>query len=79
MIAKAITTTDNPYDPFTQFDDWNAYDQQKGYYSCAYLARIANTSPDMSENVEQEHINDAVEEIAKYNWLGIYKVVSRKV
>ena len=33
----ALTTTDNPYDPFTQYDAWYRFDEGKGYHSCAYL------------------------------------------
>jgi len=28
-----LSTSDNPYDPFTQYDDWFAYDEQAGYHS----------------------------------------------
>ncbi len=74
MVAKAITTTDNPYDPFTEYEDWDTFDRQKGYFSSAYLARVAKIDQDMSPAVMQERINDAVEEIAHFNWLGIYKI-----
>lgn len=79
MVALAVTTTDNPYDPFDQFEDWNAFDEQKGYYTSAYLARVAQTSPEMSPNVEQEIINDAAIKIVKYNTLGIYKIVTKDI
>ena len=36
-----ITTTDNPFDFFTQFDDWFQFDESKGYHTCSYVARIA--------------------------------------
>ena len=39
-----ITTIDNPFNPFTQYDEWLAFDEQMGYYTNNYLARIANTS-----------------------------------
>ena len=40
----ALTTFDNPYDPFEQFTQWFMFDEEKGYHSCAYLGRIAKTS-----------------------------------
>ena len=41
MIGSyALTTFDNPYDPFEQFSDWFLFDMEKGYNTCAYLARI---------------------------------------
>ena len=33
MAKCAITTTDNPYDPFEQFAEWFAFDEEKGYLS----------------------------------------------
>ena len=45
----ALTTFDNPYDPFEQFSDWFLFDVEKGYNTCAYLDRIAHTSEQFSE------------------------------
>ena len=75
MEPTMITTIDNPYNPFTQFDDWYAFDESKGYHTCSYLARIAKTSNELSERenlIEQEK---AIDEIISLNLLGIYKRV----
>jgi hypothetical protein len=48
MQQSMLTTIDNPFNPFTQFDEWNAFDTQQGYYTCAYLARIAKVSDELS-------------------------------
>ena len=37
----ALTTFDNPYDPFEQFTQWFMFDEEKGYHTTAYLGRIA--------------------------------------
>lgn len=78
MEDFALTTTDNPYNPFTQFDQWYAFDEQKGYHTCAYLGRIARTSPELSEVDESNAIEDAIDEIVELNVLGIYKKVYEK-
>jgi hypothetical protein len=67
-----LTTTDNPYDPFVQFDAWKAYDEVKGYYTCAYLGRIANTTNVLSEADESIAIDNAIDEIIKFNVTGNY-------
>lgn len=72
-----LTTVDNPYDPFTQFDEWYEYDNLKGYNTCGYLARVAQTSNKLSDKLNSLAINDAIDEICKYNWLGIYRKVER--
>lgn len=76
MRVSMLTTIDNPFDPFKQFDDWLAFDQAKGYNTCAYLARIAKASDELSEQDEAIAIESAIDEIVKENILGIYKKVS---
>ncbi len=71
----AITTFDNPYDPFTQFDSWFLYDIEKGYNSCAYLARIAKTSDQLTDEENNKEIENAIDEIIKYDFMNIYKKV----
>ena len=43
-MASMLTTIDNPFDPFTQFDDWLRFDEEKGYHTCQFLAKIARPS-----------------------------------
>lgn len=75
MEAVMLTTTDNPFDPFEQFDEWKAFDESKGYYTCSYLARIVKTSDELSDEDETSAIEQAVDEIVALNVLGIYKKV----
>lgn len=69
----ALTTIDNPYDPFTQYTDWFMYDNLKGYCSNGYLARIANTSDQLSESENNEEIERAINDIIAHDFIGIYK------
>ena len=78
MVEAMVTTIDNHYDYFTQFDEWYAFDISHGYDTCGYLARIANVASDMSEEVQNRIINDAVDEICRMNLLGIYKKVTKE-
>ena len=78
MKQTMLTTIDNPYDPFTQFDDWFAFDEEKGYHSLSYLARIAKTSPDLSDYDEYMEIERAIDEIIRLNILGIYRKVTKE-
>lgn len=56
MAKCMLTTHDNPYDPFTQYEAWYHFDEGKGYHSCAYLARIARTSDRLSEEENDQEI-----------------------
>jgi hypothetical protein len=72
-----LTTFDNPFDPFTQFTSWLLFDKEKGYNSCERLARIAQTSDEMSEEETNIEIERAIDEIIYYDFLNIYKKVRR--
>lgn len=71
----ALTTIDNPFNPFTDFTKWFLYDIEKGYYSCAYLARIARTSDQLSDAENLNEIERAIDEIISLDFMGIYKKV----
>lgn len=75
----ALTTIDNPYDPFEQFTQWFLFDEEKGYHSTSYLGRIARTSDQLSEEENDKEIERAIDEIIKYDIAGIYKKVKEKV
>ena len=72
-----LTTKDNPFDPFDQFDDWFNFDEQQGYHTCSYLGRIVRTSDEMSDEQVSKEVNRAVDEILRYDFAGIYKKVKR--
>lgn len=75
MAKCALTTVDNPFDPFDQFDSWYRFDMDKGYSSCSYLARIARTSDQLSDEENEREIERAIDEIIKYDFRNIYKKV----
>lgn len=72
-----LTTIDNPYSPFTDFEQWFMFDVEKGYNTCGYLARIAHTSDELTEQETTEEINRAIDEIIKYDFMNIYKRVTK--
>lgn len=73
--ACMLTTIDNPYNPFKDFDSWLMFDMEKGYNSCGYLARIARTSDQFSEEENDREVERAIDEIIKYDFMNIYKKV----
>lgn len=77
---KLITTADNPFDPFTQFNSWYDWDARRmGYNTCEQLATIAPTSENLTDG-ENDHLReDAIETllnrgwvIGRYGQLGVY-------
>lgn len=72
-----LTTTDNPFDPFTQFDDWYAFDTQNGYDSCGLLARVACTSNELSPSTFDACVEQAIDFICLFNPNGKFKKVTK--
>ena len=70
-----LTTFDNPFDPYSDFDSWLRFDLDKGYNSCAYLDRIAHTSDAMSDNENLAEIERAIDEIIKYDPFAFSRIV----
>ena len=73
-----LTTFDNPFDPFEQFDQWHLFDVEKGYNTSAYLGRVVRLSDEATQKEENEEIERAIDEIIKYDVLNIYKKVTRE-
>ena len=67
-----LTTKDNPYNPFEQYDLWLQYDLEMGYQTCERLAAIIELEEDMSDPEKEEAMDRAIDEIVKHDPLGIY-------
>ena len=76
-MKTMLSTIDNPFNPFENFDSWFLFDVEKGYNSCAYLARITKMSDEFTEDEEAEEIERAIDEIIKYDILNVYIKVSK--
>lgn len=75
MEELMLTTVDNPFDPFDQYDEWLKFDEDKGYFTNNVLARVALVSNDLPDESNQLIVNEAVKDIA-FN-CGLYKIVRR--
>lgn len=67
MKECMLSTNDNPYNPFDDYDSWFQFDMDKGYCSCSYLARIARTSDQLSDEENDREIERAIDEIVFFN------------
>lgn len=68
-----LTTIDNPYDPFEQFNLWFMFDVEKGYNTCGKIARIAVITDEMSEKEIEIETKRAIDTIIKEDFLDLYK------
>lgn len=69
-----LTTYDNPFNPFTQFDAWFKEDLRLGHDTCGYLARMSAASQMLSDDMNEEYIDSAMDEIVSLQPM-IYKKV----
>lgn len=79
MVQSMLTTVDNPFDPFIEFDSWARWDEKAGYHTLALLARVVVTSSELSEADQDVAIEQAIEEIVQENVTGMFKKISKEV
>lgn len=72
-----ITTIDNPYDPITDFDHWNQFDVEKGYYTSSKLGRLTHLRQDMSSKEEQDEIERGIDRLIEIDPFDIYIKIDR--
>ena len=71
------TTIDNPYNPFTQFDDWYRFDEESGYNTWRKIDRLMPSNVNSLSPAERaEFIELAIDRLAEL-LPGIYLKVVR--
>ena len=71
MAKFALTTIDNPFNPFNDFSSWYLFDESKGYKSSELLARFARTSDQLSDEENDLEIERAINKIIADDFMGI--------
>lgn len=79
MYSCMLTTNDNPFNPFEDFDSWFRFDTEKGYNSCSRLMRIAKVEDFYSEEETEAEIERAIDIIIEQDFLDIFKKVKKEL
>ena len=74
----ALSTIDNPWNPFDHFNEWYAFDLSHGHGTLALLDRVLITSNELSEADQQVAYETAIDEIVKENFSGFHVKVYKK-
>lgn len=74
MSQIMLTTLDNPFNPFTHWKEWWAFDHWHGYNCSELLGRIASTSHDLSDEENEETIDEAIREIVREDVTNTYTI-----
>ena len=72
-----LTSYNNPYNPFDDFEVWFKFDQLFGFDCCGMLDKEANLSDVASDEINSKEIVEAMKRIVE-KFPMIYKMVSRK-
>ena len=75
----ALTTDDNPYSPFDDFEKWFMYDNDHGYGTCGYLARIARTSDTLTPKENSRVLEEAIDDIIRLDFTNHYRKVTKDI
>lgn len=60
MEDTMLTTIDNPYNPFTQWEQWYTYDMTSGYNTCGMLGGLVKDNNEFNDGTAQLVMNDIV-------------------
>ena len=79
MVQCFLTTVDNPYDPYEQFEQWYRFDNDHGYNSSGLLMRLAETSSQFTDNENAYEIEKAIDKIVAADPCNIYKKIKMDI
>lgn len=82
MATVMLTTTDNEWNPFTNYDEWYNRDlelsrENERIDTCGYIALIARTSDAFTDEENDREIERAINEIIRFDFKNIYVKVKK--
>lgn len=70
-----ISTTDNPFNPWTHYDQWFEWDTSRGYNTASYLATVVQLINANGRVSDDEALALAIDDILEFNITGNYLLV----
>jgi hypothetical protein len=71
-----LTTKDNPFNPFVNYDAWEQWDEDNGYYTPQLVARVSNPSVDLSDEEQEALYVSACDFIITNDLTGMYTLIA---
>ena len=68
-----LTTVDNPYSPFNDFNRWYMEDSRLGYNTCSMIARLTSSADDFNDDADFA----VMRQIIQYDWSGKHVMVTQ--
>lgn len=63
----ALTTEDNPWNPFDDFESWDQFDRDKGYNTLSLIDRVAMLNDSIPDSLKEKYEEEAIDEIIEMN------------
>ena len=76
-MEHMLSTDDNPFNPWKEFDQWLAWDTSNGYNSLSLLGRMVKTSDELPQEVQEQDGESAIIEIVNDNFSGHHIMVPK--
>lgn len=74
-----LTTKDNPWNPFTNWDEWYNFDMIMGYDTCGKIDRLAPVSEALPDSINVETLEEAYDKLISIGAIGTNGNVSEYV
>lgn len=71
MGESYITTSDNPFDFWTEYSQWFAWDAAHGYNTPGLIARVLVTSSNLSDADQAAALDIAIDQVLEANPNGM--------
>lgn len=72
-----LSTKDNPFNPFKDFNNWYNFDVMNGYNSCQMVDRFSLDTDDLAEIDQIMLTNDAIKEIIRNDMTKMYIAIPK--
>ena len=67
----ALSTSDNPFNPITQYNEWYRYDSiEHDYGTSSYLDRVCHTTTELGEDLYNQDIESAIDESVEFDLIS---------
>lgn len=70
-----LSTTDNPFNPWTHYDQWFDWDTSRGYNTASYLATVVQLINANGRVSDDYALALAIDDILEFNITGNYVLV----
>ena len=70
-----LSTTDNPFNPWTHYDQWFDRDTSRGYNTASYLATVVQLINANDRFSDDDALALAIDDILEFNITGNYVLV----